>query len=525
MNKRIFRAMFLLILITVVIFIAFAFVLTSQFDSEIKSGMTTLRVTIVNLQGDVVFDNRADEAQMDNHLDRPEIIDAIKNGHGESERYSDTLLETTRYYALKLDDNNIIRLAMTTSSTRAMLYQFIPVAIICVIVAVVVSFFVARRFANRIIKPINDIDFDNPEIDSYDELLPFVKKIKTQNDEIERQMMELESRSDTIKEITENMQEGLLLVDKEGVVILANKSVLNILGETDAIGKPIVNICRDPIFSDSIENCLAGKNVEISMNRNKRIYQVFFGSVEKGEIKGGATILFIDITEKYSAEQHRKEFSANVSHELKTPLTTIVAISEMLSQGSVNTEDIPQFGGKINMQSQRLVAIIDDIVRLSEFDEGRVNNEFEMFSLNTLAEDIIFEFKEKAAERNISLGISADENIQMYGEKRMIEELLCNLVDNAIKYNKENGFVSIALCKSQHEISISVEDNGIGIPQDKTRRIFERFYRVDNSRSKKTGGTGLGLSIAKHIVEYHNGKIEVESVEEKGTKITCNFSK
>ena len=523
MNKRIIRSMSLLIICTVIVFSAFAFVLVGQFDNEIRSGLATLRVTIVDENGDVTFDNQANPDEMDNHLDRPEIAEALEKGTGVSERYSDTLSEITHYYALRLKDGNVIRLAMTTTSSQALLYKFIPIAIAFVLVAIILSFIIARRFANRIIKPINNIDIDNPESELYEELLPFIRKIKTQREEIDRQMSELENRTDTIKAITENMQEGLLLIGKDETVILANRSVSRIFEEDEVVGKNVINVCREPVFIESIKKCLAGEEIDIQMNRSEKIYQVLFDPVEKGDAAGGIAVVFIDITEKFSAEQQRKEFSANVSHELKTPLTTIVAISEMLSQGIVKKEDIPQFGERINVQSKRLLDIIEDIMRLSEFDEDSVNAEYEKFNLYYLAKNVLDNFSERATEKNISLSLSAEKDSSVYMIKRLIEELLSNLIDNAIKYSEDDDTVEVAIQVNDNEIIISVEDSGIGIPKEKVDRIFERFYRIDSSRSKKTGGTGLGLSIVKHIVDLHSGHIDVVSSDQEGTKISCIF--
>lgn len=526
MNRRIFRAMGLLILLTVLFFaVLLGFAFSGAFASQVRNGLKTLRVSLIDDTGEVVFDSMADPATLENHLNRPEVAQAAQTGRGESERYSDTLGETTYYYAVRLAEGNILRLALTTDSVAAMLYTFIPVVLICLALAAGLAFVIARRLTKRIIAPINAIDLDAPELDDYDELLPFLKKIETQKRELAAQLAQIENRTTTITAITRNMKEGLLLLDEGGSVLLANESVLEILDTEHAVGRALAEVCRDAGFIAHAKACLGGEKAEMGMQINDRFYSVYFNPVLDGADIGGAVVLFIDITEHYAAETQRKEFSANVSHELKTPLTTIAALSEMIADGTAKDEDVRPFAGKIKTQSNRLMDIIDDIIKLSEFDEGAGPKDFARFNLYDAADTVIGSLQEKAAERNIALALRGDPQLWAVANLRMVDELLYNLVDNAIKYNRDGGSVTVFLSADDDQVTIAVEDSGIGIPGENIPRIFERFYRVDKSRSKKTGGTGLGLSIVKHIAEFHGGHVKVESKEGVGTIFIVKLQK
>ncbi|MDR2933009.1 MAG: hypothetical protein LBV27_07865 [Oscillospiraceae bacterium] len=524
MTKRIFRTMSLLISLTVLVFsVLWGLAFFRQFGAQVKDGLKTLRVSIIDQAGNVTFDNMAELDMLGNHLDRPEVADAIRNGTGESERFSDTLGETTHYYAVRMASGDIVRLALETDSVFTILYGFVPLLLVCLLLASGVSFFLARRLTKRIVAPINNIDLDAPELGNYDELLPLVKRIETQKRELSAQLGEIESRAATISAITGNMKEGLLLLDTNGKVLLANESVHNILAQDIAVGNDMITVYRDADFLAQAKRCLSGEKTEMVLCLNNRYYSVYFSPVfEKAQI-GGAVILFIDITERYAAEAQRKEFSANVSHELKTPLTTIAALSEMIADGTAKDKDIRPFADKIKSQSSRLINIIDDIIKLSEFDEGGIPKEHTRFNLYDLAETVIGSLDEKAKERHVTVDLRGESQQYMVGNMRMIDELLFNLVDNAIKYNYEGGRVDVALSGNEGEIKLAVEDTGVGIPKEHLSHIFERFYRVDKSRSKKTGGTGLGLSIVKHIAEFHGGRVEVESTVGEGTAITITF--
>lgn len=518
MKKRIFRYMNLLVFVTVLTFAVFGLLFSRNLGTEIQERLRTLRVTMISNSGAVTYDNQSDTNEMDNHLERPEVKYALKKGHGESERYSETLGETTYYYALRLKDNDVLRIALTTQGMQSILFKLLPFIILCLILAALFSFFLARHLTKRIIAPINEIDLGNPEIGNYEELLPFVKKIQTQKQELAVQVTDLEKREGTIKTITENMQEGLLLLDEAGKIMLANQSALEILAEPEATGKNIVLVCREPEFIEALKKVEIEQRAETTIKRHGRTYNVFFNTTKENETNG-IVVLFIDVTEKFVAEKQRQEFSANVSHELKTPLTTISALAEMIEDGTAKPEDVAQFAHKINVQTERLNNIISDIIKLSEFDEGELTTEFTGFNLRDLVDDVIREQQVNADQREITIVVQSKENIIMTANRRMIAELLNNLISNAIKYNRLKGKVTVNLTELKDAVEISVTDAGIGISVENKNRIFERFYRVDKSRSKKTGGTGLGLSIVKHVVEFHHGNIQLESEEGSGTTI------
>jgi len=515
MKKRVYRSMGLLIVILMLLMaLLWGFAFAGQFSSQLTAGIRTLRVTIINESGTVTFDNMVDPAEMDNHLDRPEVAEALQKGFGESKRYSETLGETTRYYATRLSNGSVLRLAITTQSAAHFLARFIPVFLLCLGLAACLALIAARRLTRRITQPINDIDLDEPELIEYEELLPLVKKIAEQKREIAAQMAALESRANTIQAITGSMKEGLILIDSTGLVLAANQSALDIFGESDVTQRNIMHICRDLEFQQSVKTCLSGESAELTYMRGGRVYNVFFSP---------GVILFFDITEKHEAEKQRRAFSANVSHELKTPLTSISALSEMLENGMAKEEDVQAFAGKISSQAKRLLNIIEDIIRLSEFDEGKINREYTRFDLYELVQSVIEALRAQADEKRVAVSITG-EHLHIKANRQMIDELLYNLIDNAIKYNKENGSVTVALSKEGSFCKIAVSDTGIGIAQEHQGRVFERFYRVDKSRSKATGGTGLGLSIVKHIAEHHGGRVELESVLGEGTSVVCWIS-
>jgi two-component system phosphate regulon sensor histidine kinase PhoR len=524
MYKRIFRTMGLLVLLTVLLFsllggVAFA----GMFGSQVKNGMKTCRVSMIDPQGAVYFDNMVDPSTMENHLNRPEVAAALQRGIGESERFSDTLGEKTYYYAVRLDDGNVLRLALTTDNVSALTRMFVPIIILCFVLSAGFAIVIARNLTKRITAPINGIDLDAPEIGDYDELLPFVKRIQTQKQELTAQLAQIENRTATIFAIAQSMREGLLLVNEEGQVLLANESAMHILGISEAVGHRLIELCRDIVFFEHVKTCLTGEKSEIDMHIKERIYNVFFSPVLEAGIVQGAVVLFIDVTERYAAEAQRKEFSANVSHELKTPLTTITALSEMIEDGTAKEKDVPPFAAKIKNQARRLIDIIDDIIKLSAFDEDMHAQAFAHFNLYDMAEMAIENLREKAAEKNIAVLLEGDIQLFITANMRMIDELLYNLIDNAIKYNRDGGHVTVSLSAEGNQVKIAVTDSGIGIPGAHLPHIFERFYRVDKSRSKKTGGTGLGLSIVKHVAEFHGGHVKAESREGVGTTFTATL--
>jgi two-component system phosphate regulon sensor histidine kinase PhoR len=479
----------------------------------------SLRITIVAPDGHVLLDNLADADTLENHGQRVEIIRAAQTGTGESTRVSGTFSAETYYYAIRLENGNILRLSKTLESISGVFLSSLPVVVGITLLLLLAAHLLARKLTERILRPLTEIDLEGDNIAVYDELLPYVKKIDSQKREIAGQLSALRHRAETIEAIIGNMREGFLLLSPSGAVVTANKSAEEIFGATELAGQSILHICRDVDLGQSIRRCLAGENAELIWQRRRRSYGVFCSPVHSEA--GGAVILLMDVTEKQEAERQRREFSANVSHELKTPLTSISALSEMMENGMAKEGDIQTFAARISEQAGRLLRIVEDIIRLSEFDEGGVVADRTQFDLAALAQSVIEAFRDN--DKRVTLSLTG-ERITLFANRRMLDELLYNLVDNAVKYNRDNGSVVVSLCKDGDFCKIAVADTGIGIPPEHHARVFERFYRVDKSRSKKTGGTGLGLSIVKHIAAYHGGGVEMESVAGEGTKVTCTVA-
>ena len=491
-----------------------------RFSDYISYAPDAPRMTIVAPDGTVVLDSRTIADSMENHLDRPEIIDAFQNGVGESRRYSDTLGAQMYYYAIKLPDGNVLRISGVISGVSGALTVVLPAIIAVTILILLSANFAAHRLTARVIAPLAEIDFDGENIAVYDELAPYAKKIDLQKNEIDEKIAALTERADMIETITNHMDEGLVLTDANGIVLTANTSARELFGN-DMENRNISHIYRDAQFQQSMKQCLLGENMEMRIERSGKVFSARLSPVYSGGTTGGAVILFHDATERSRAEKQRREFSANVSHELKTPLTTITALSEMIGSGIAKDGDIKSFATRINEQAGRLLVLIDDIIRLSEFDEGGVAKENTVFDLWELAEAVIGTLRDNPAGIEIYL---TGERFDISANLRMIDELLYNLIDNGVKYNKDGGSVTVDLRRPDRGLcTVSVSDTGIGIPEQHQPRIFERFYRVDRSRSKKTGGTGLGLSIVKHIAEYHGGSVELQSSENSGTTVTVTF--
>ena len=477
------------------------------------------RITVIAADGSVLLDSKAVAATLDNHGGREEFLQAMQTGRGEAIRYSVTLGAETYYYAIRLNDGNVLRVSKTMNHIAGVFVSVIPPIAVVAALVMLLANILARRLTKNIIDPLDAIDFSGDNSKVYDELLPFVKKIDQQKIEIDSQIVMLQSRADTIETITDNMKEGLILIDKNGVLLAINKSASVIFNEKDMTGKSIFHYGRDPEFQKRVRDCLAGANAEMTFERGGRIYNVYFSPVHDYEITGGV-ILFHDISEKFEAEKQRKEFSANVSHELKTPLTTISATAEMIENGMAHDGDIKIFAGKISGQAKRLINIIEDIIKLSEFDEGTIAARHTSFDLYELAECVLEVLKQKADEKHVTVGLTGG-RFNVNANRQMLDELLVNLIDNAIKYNVDNGAVTVMLSKDDGFYRIAVADTGIGIAEEHRSRVFERFYRADKSRSKKTGGTGLGLSIVKHIVELHGGRVMLTSAPGAGTTVEC----
>lgn len=489
-----------------------------QFSEYFNYHPDVARLTIIAYDGTVLLDNKVSAKTMENHGDREEFIAALETGSGEMIRYSDTLRNDTYYYAIRLDNGNVLRISKTLNNINSIFSAVWPVLAVITAFILLLANFAASLLTRLIVKPFEFIDFDNGNMSVYDELAPFIKRINQQKTKIDAQIDTLKNRADTIEIITSNMKEGLILVDKTGIILIANHSAGEVFHENEMSQKHILNICRDLEFQKGVKQCLFGENTDIIYQIDDKIYNIHFSPARNESGIIGGVILFFEMTEKYEAEKQRREFSANVSHELKTPLTSISALSEMIGNGMAKQEDVQGFAVKISEHSERLIDVINDIIKLSEFDEGKADQSTEIFDLYELAETVADALKENG--KNVTITISG-ERYRITANRRMIDELLYNLIDNGIKYNRQDGAVSVSFSRENGMGKITVHDTGIGIPAEHYSRIFERFYRVDKSRSKKTGGTGLGLSIVKHVAERHGGKVELESAVGVGTTIVC----
>ena len=483
------------------------------------------RITWIASDGSILFDSHADISKMENHSDREEVIEAMETGTGSSRRYSITLTRNTVYEAVLLSDQTVLRISMDQITMLALLWGLIqPFAMILVIVVVIV-YYVAERLANQIMKPLNFIDLENPlEEDSYEEMAPFLNQIYHQNKQIKKQGNELDLRKLEFEQVVSHMKEGLILLDVNNQVLSINPAAMVLFRATEkCIGADILAVERKQKFISAIEKAKEEGHSEIRLEKNNREYQFDISSIctKKGIV--GTIILAFDITEQRNAEKMRREFSANVSHELKTPLQSIIGSVELMKNGIVKDKDIPKFIDCIHREASRLVALIEDIIRLSELDEEEEIQK-EKVSLHQITTEVFLSLREKAENQNITLKLKGSQGM-ICGVYRLLHEIIYNLCENAIKYNVEGGKVFVTIEDDEKEVCVSVEDTGIGIPMEHQERVFERFYRVDKSHSKKTGGTGLGLSIVKHAVGYHNGKIDLFSEEGKGTTIKIWFPK
>ena len=483
------------------------------------------RITWIDSNGNIRFDNQADITKMENHSDREEFMEAIETGFGSSSRHSVTLTENTVYEAKLLSDGTVLRISMNQKSILALLLGLIQPFGIILILAVVVAYFIAEKVARQIIEPLDEVDLEHPlREESYEELAPFLKRIHYQKKQIRWQLEELNQKKLEFEQVISHMKEGLILLDAKDQIISINPAAMELFQTTlECIGNDFLSVERKQKLTQTIEKAREEGWGQVRFEKNNREYQFDVTSIrtEKGII--GSVILAFDITEQRNAEKMRREFSANVSHELKTPLQSIMGSAELLQNNLVKDEDLPRFVGHIHKEASRLVVLIEDIMRLSELDEERELQKEEL-SLHEIVNDVLKSLQDKANERHINLDIMGDEG-RMTGVYRLLHEVIYNLCENAIKYNVDQGSVKVYIEERQTKVGITVEDTGIGIPKEHQSRIFERFYRVDKSHSKKTGGTGLGLSIVKHAVSYHNGTIELKSEEGKGTKVEIWFPK
>lgn len=480
------------------------------------------RITWILDDGSVIFDNSG--KKMENHSDRPEFREALASGIGESSRLSETLREKTYYYALLMNDGTVLRISNTTSSIFSDIFSSLPYLVLVTCVILIIVVIISHSQTKKIVKPINEINLDSPQTNmTYDELLPLLSRIEKQNHDIHKFIEKLQAKQNEFKTVTQNMSEGLIIINKHNI-LSCNKSALKIFGNDnlDYTGRSILEFNHSKTFIDAVESTLKGKANEINMPIDNKNYLMIASPVFDDKNVTGAVILLIDTTEKNSREALRREFSANVSHELKTPLTTISGYAEIMKSGWADPKDYQMFAEKIYSEGKRLINLIDDIINLSKLDENSSEMKMEIVDLLHITQDIVATLSEKAAKKHVEIKLSG-EDVEINAIPHLLYEMIFNLCDNAIKYNNENGKVTITVVRKNNYSKLIVSDTGIGIALKDTERIFERFYCVDKSHSKETGGTGLGLSIVKHAAILHDAKIDVDSVLGDGTTITLTF--
>lgn len=549
MNKKIFRSsvtVALLVLLSSValimgiLFQYFENQLQSELESEAnyiayaveKQGIDYIknfsnnnkRITLIAPNGDVIADTYANESELDDHSNRQEVIDALKYGKGTSIRYSKTLAEKIVYFAMKMNDGNILRVSTTQYTVAAIIISLIQPILIVLLIAVALSFALAQSVSKSIIKPINELDLENPSNNEpYDELAPLLRKISNQKKTIEKQIKAAEYKQEEFRLITENMKEGFIVVDNQINLLTYNRSALKLLGINKKQVDNLLSVCNENLLF-TIKKALQGDCEKSSLTLNNNHYSLIANPVFEDSKIIGAVIMIIDVTESVKREQLRREFTSNISHELKTPLTSISGFAEIMKAGNTPDSIVTDFSASIYDEAQRLITLVNDIIKISYLDEKDVPSDTEDVDLYELSKDIIKRLVPVADRRKISLNLLGESTV-VKGTKNVLDEMIFNLCDNAIKYNVDNGVVDVILNESENHIKLTVRDTGIGIPKSEQERIFERFYRVDKSHSKSIGGTGLGLAIVKHAAIYHNAEIKLNSELGKGTAITIIFKK
>ena len=483
------------------------------------------RITWIAPDGSVLYDNMADADTMENHLQRPEVQEAFETGSGRSDRYSSTILEKNNYYARLLKDGTVLRVAGKQTSVAAMALMLVQPSLWIVVLVLVLCGLLAMRLAKQIVRPINAINPDNPNATpTYPELQPLITRLQEQNRTIRTQLSELSTRQREFDAITENMREGFLIVDNKCSILSSNRSALRLLGIDDAQKPENLHqaVCSGKLL-DLVDNALAGTRGDEEITVGGGTWQLFANPVITAGHVTGAIIIFMDVTEREQREALRREFSANVSHELKTPLTSITGFAELMKEGMVPKEKMQEFSGDIYRESRRLIDLVDDIIQLSRLDEGTANFSKSPVDLYTLSGQVIESLRPVAQKQDITLTLSGQHAV-IEGVEQLLQEMIYNLCDNAIKYNISGGSVTVSVWQNGQTVTLSVVDTGIGIPYADQSRVFERFYRVDKSHSKEVGGTGLGLSIVKHAAQYHGAKLELKSDPGRGTAIAVNFT-
>ena len=548
MTKKIFQSIFTVALVVLLasIGIASSFLYSYFNESQVKQLKTELslvadtvnevgveyfenfdssvfRFTVVDEDGTVLYDTQVNPSEMENHAKREEIIEAFKDGTGSSARNSSTLTEKTFYEAVLLDNGNVLRISVSQLTVGALILGMLPAICAILLIAAIVAGVMSHTMAKKVTEPLMKLDLEHPsENTTYEELTPILTKVHRQHKQIKMQMESLKRKSNEFEQIVSAMSEGLVLLDEHGAVISMNEAAKKIFSvKREVVGDDFMMVDRSNKMSKAVSSALSGTHSEFIEERNGNEYQFTVNSIESDKKILGVVVLVFDISDRAFAERNRQEFTANVTHELKTPLQSIIGSAELLENGLVKPEDTGRFVGNIRKEATRLVSLINDIIRLSQLDE---NNEpaTETVELTEVAKEVVEVLTVSAAKRNIELSINGEPKT-IIGVRRYIYEIIYNLCDNAIRYNVDGGKVVITIGEEEGRAVVTVKDTGIGIAPEHQSRIFERFYRVDKSHSKETGGTGLGLSIVKHAVQYHNGKVTLDSELGKGTTITIKF--
>lgn len=500
---------------------------TEQIGEDYFKGLGAdhYRITWINHDGSVLYDSHADETTMENHLVREEVKEAFTYGTGDSVRHSETLMEKTIYEAILLEDGTIMRISINQQTIWLLLLKMVQPILIIFVISMIASALMAQYMARKITEPINNLNLDKPlENDVYDEISPLIRRIHSQQKEITDQIETLKNKQEEMNQITNNMNEALLMLDESGKILSINPAALKLFEMyEEPIGEDVLVVNRKENMRNAIKEAKQSGTSYFREEINGKTYQFEVSRIDTHLDLKGFVIIAFDISEEVNAERNRKEFTANISHELKTPLQTIVGYTELIKNEIIKPENTPTYINKIYKEANRLNQLIEDIIRLSQLDEQQVVTT-NVVSLKRIANEVVNELEETASLKNVKLNVLSEDDICINGSEMLLHEIIYNLCDNAIKYNKQDGYVNVSIYEKDNHVCLEVEDGGIGIGKEHHEKIFERFYRVDKSHSKKSGGTGLGLSIVKNAVKYHQGTIDIESELEKGTKITVKFN-